>query len=55
MDVTTKLISTLLVQKHELEKLCERKNGVWEKTLEEHYQLEKFDAELLESGYYDTK
>ncbi len=48
-------IKALLAQKSALEKSCERKNGVWEKTLEEHYPLEKIDAELLESGYYDTK
>jgi len=51
--VTTELISTLLVQKHELEKLCESKNWDWEKCLNEHIALEKIDGQLLELGYFD--
>ena len=38
-----------------IESSCKRKGWVWAETLEEHYALEKIDAKLLESGYYDTK
>ena len=55
MNATIKLISTLLVQKHELENLCESKNWDWEKCLKEHLALETIDAKLLELGYYDAK
>ena len=44
---------TLFAQKLELEQCRERKRWVWEETQEEHSALEKIDAELIASGYYD--
>ncbi len=46
-------ISKLLAQKRKLENSVERKNWVWQQTIEEHYGLAAIDAKLIASGHYD--
>ena len=44
-------IKVLLAQKSALEKGCERKKWVWQKTLRQHIKLEKVDVKLQELDY----